>query len=274
MKAIILAAGQGTRMRPLTYGIPKPLLPVKGRPMIDWVIRSVIDRSVDEIVVAVSGTTGDNLQDRVLSHIHGICIDSYLKNIDYGIPVRTMPTPQKETGGDLHYILEDSGIKSGQVIVAYGDNLTSFNLGEMLDYHNRCRKKYGIAATVLLFKAPKKELHRFGIAKIKKGGPFSLIEEFVEKPKENAPSDLASAGYYILELEDVIPLLPREKIKVEHSLFPKLAKQGKLAGFVTKLPFWIDISTIEAYEIANKMAHEGLIIAPPVKNDNNKNRKK
>lgn len=264
-KAIILAAGRGTRLEPLTKGIPKPLLPVKGKPMIDWVIHSILDDSIEEIIVAVPGTTGDNLQDRVLSHVHGICIDSYLKNVNYGKPVKTVPTPQKETAGDLQFILEDAGIKSGQIIVAYGDNLTSLNVGKMLEYHNRCRSKHGTAATVLLFKAPKKELHRFGIAKVRKQGSEVLIEDFVEKPEKNAPSNLASGGYYILEIEDMLPLLPREKVKMEHSVFPQLAKAGKLAGFVTKLPYWIDISTVEAYEAANKMAHEGLIIPPPNK---------
>jgi len=84
MKAIILAAGKGTRLRPLTYGIPKPLLPIKGKPMIDWIIRSALNVKIDEIVVAVSGTVGNDMEERVLSHIHGICIDAYLKNLDYG----------------------------------------------------------------------------------------------------------------------------------------------------------------------------------------------
>lgn len=261
MKAIILAAGKGTRLRPLTYGIPKPLLPVKGRPMIDWVIRS-LGKSVDEIIVGVSGSTGADAEERTLSHIHGICLDSYLKRKDYGCPVRTIPTPQRETAGDLTYILEETGIKDGMIIVVYGDNLTDFDLTKMVDYHEKCRQQNGTVATVLLFEAPKNELHRFGIAKLKKQKGFNIIEEFVEKP-ENPPSNFASGGYYILDVKDILKYLPKERIKVENSLFPKLAKQGKLAGFISDLPFWLDISTLQAYEEANRMAHEKNFILPP-----------
>jgi len=268
VKAIILAAGKGTRLRPLTYGIPKPLLPVHGRPMIDWVIRSILEDSVDEIIVAVSGTTGEDTEERTLSHIHGISIDSYLRNMNYPCKVRTIPTPQRETAGDIRYILEELNMLSGRIIVVYGDNLTHFDLKSMVDYHEKCRSALGASATVLLFEAPEDQLNRFGIAKIKKKSGLDLVEHFVEKPKlEDAPSRLANGGYYILEIEDVFDLLPRESIKVENSLFPKLAKSGKLAGFITKLPYWIDISTTEAYENANKMAHDGLIIAPPNKGE-------
>jgi mannose-1-phosphate guanylyltransferase len=199
MKAVIMAAGKGTRLRPLTFGIPKPLLPVKGKPMIDWVIRSILSKKIDEIIVAVPGTIGVDMEERVLSHIHGICIDTYLKNMDYGCSIRTVPTPQKETGGDLRYILEESG-SAGATLVVYGDNLTLFNVDEMIDYHSRCREKLGTVCTVLIFEAPEAELHRFGIAKIKKVEGFDIIEDFVEKPKQGeAPSRFASAGYYIVE---------------------------------------------------------------------------
>ncbi len=267
MKAIILAAGRGTRMRPLTYGIPKPLLPVKGRPMIDWIIRSVDDPSVEEIIVAVPGTNGDNIEERTLSHIHGICIDSYLKNSGYKIPIRTIPTPQRETAGDLHYILEELNIAKGKILVVYGDNLTQFDLKSMLRYHDDCRKAMGISATVLLFEAPEHELNRFGIAKLSKVSGFDLIDFFVEKPPINeAPSRFANGGYYILEIEDVFDMLPKNRVKVENSVFPQLARERKLAGFLTKLPYWIDISTLEAYEIANRFAHENLILPPPAPN--------
>ena len=269
MKAIILAAGKGTRLRPLTYGVPKPLLPLKGKPMLDWVIRSILSgNNIDEILVGISGTSGKELDERILSHTHGICIDSFLKNMDYGIPVSTITTPQRETAGDILHILQENNINQDAVLVAYGDNLTSFNIRKMIEYHKRCREKQGVSATVLLFKAPENEVNRFGIADVEKSGDVTLIKSFVEKPKiEEAPSNLANGGYYILEIGDIFSMFPREKIKVEQSIFPELARKGKLAGFVSELPFWLDISTVEAYEEASKMAHKGLIIAPPIDGD-------
>src|SRR3989338_43021 len=108
MKAVILAAGKGTRLRPLTYGIPKPLLPVKGRPIIDWVINNVLTcKSIEEILIAIPGATSEDLNERILAHTHGICIDSYVKNLNYGCRIRTIPTYQRETSGDLRHVLEE-----------------------------------------------------------------------------------------------------------------------------------------------------------------------
>lgn len=263
MKAVILAAGRGTRLYPLTYGIPKPLLPVKGRPIIDWVINNLNSKELDEILVAIPGTKGDNFNERVLSHTHGICVDTYIKNLNHDFSIRTIPTPQRETSGDLRHVLEEINYKNGCVVVAYGDNLTRFDINKMIDYHKRCRKEFNISCTVLLFEVPECDVNRFGIAKTKNIGEFSLIEDFVEKPSGDVGSRLANAGYYIIELDDVFELLSRESTKVEWSLFPILAKSNKLAGYIEKLPFWIDIGTIASYEEANRLAHENLIIPPP-----------
>jgi mannose-1-phosphate guanylyltransferase len=266
VRAIILAAGRGTRLKPLTYGIPKPLLPVKGRPIIDWVIRNILThKDIDEILIGISGTVGDDLHERILSHTHGICIDNYIKNMNYRCHVRTVLTPQRETAGDLLHILDYSGIKEGPVLVAYGDNLTSFDMNQMVSYHKMCKEKLGVSGTVLLFEVPKSEVSRFGIAKIKSVDGFNLIENFVEKPNpEDASSRYANAGYYILEVDEVMDLFPRERKKVEDSIFPELARRGKLAACIVKLPFWIDIGTMQAYEEANQLAHESLIIPPPM----------
>lgn len=274
MKAVILAAGKGTRLRPLTYGIPKILLPVKGRPIINWVIRNILTcNDIDEILVAIPGTNSDEFEQRIITQSQGICVENYLKNLDYPCKLKTVPTIQRESGGDLKHVLEEINMKRGSLIVAYGDNLTEVNLQEMLNYHNKCKKKFGIKCTMLLFEVPEDLIERMGIAKIKKVKEFDLIEYFVEKPnKYDAPSKFANAGYYILELDDVFDLLPNEKLKDTESFIPELVKQGKLAAFIKKLPFWIDIGTIEAYEEANKIAHKNLIIAPPLPNGNNRNR--
>ncbi len=267
MKSVILAAGKGTRLRPLTYGIPKPLLPVKGRPIIDWVINNVLTcKNIEEIIIAIPGATSEDLNERILAHTHGICIDSYLKNINYGCRIRTIPTYQRETSGDLRHVLEEAGLDSGRIIVAYGDNLTKIDLSRMVDYHDKCRKKLGVSCTIALFEVPEKDVSRFGIATTERKDEFDLIGEFEEKPV-HAKTRLANSGYYILELEDIIDVLPRERVKMESFLFPKLAREGKLAGFITKLPFWIDIGAIESYEEANKLAHENMIIPPPKPNN-------
>jgi mannose-1-phosphate guanylyltransferase len=267
MKAIILAAGKGTRLRPLTYGIPKPLLPVKGRPVIDWVISNVMTHDeIEEIIIAIPGASSEDLEERILSHTHGICIDSYVKNLDYKCKIRTIPTFQRETSGDLRHVLEEIGLKSGKIIVAYGDTLTKLDLKEIVDYHNKCRKKLGVSCTVALFEVPEKDVSRFGIAVTEKKEGFDTIKEFVEKP-ETSSVCTANSGYYVMELDDIFEILPREKVKVEYSLFPKLAKEGKLAAYMAKLPFWIDIGSLDAYERANKLAHEDVIIPPPTPND-------
>lgn len=259
MKAIILAAGKGTRLKPLTYGIPKPLLPIKGVPIIDWVIGNLLPcKKIDEIIIAVSG-----LNER-LSQVQRICIENYVRNIVCDRRIRIVQTPQKETAGDLKHVLEKNKIETGKIIVAYGDILTTFDVNKLIKYHEKSKNKIDAFSTLLLFKVPEKDVGRFGIASVRESNGFNIIESFIEKPDpRNVKSRLANAGYYILEVKKTYSLIPSRKIKIEQSLFPLLAKKGKLSAFIEKLPFWIDIGTKDAYVEANKLAHENLIIPPP-----------
>src|SRR5208283_5595095 len=99
MKAIILAAGQGTRLRPLTYAIPKPLLPVAGRPVIDYVIDNLAAcRDIDEIYVAVSHNAS--------------VIEKYLEHAKRpGLEITVVRTLGWETGGDLQTVIIDRNLK-------------------------------------------------------------------------------------------------------------------------------------------------------------------
>jgi len=240
MKAIILAAGKGTRLKPLTYGIPKPLLPVGGRPVIDYVIENLLtaNSEIDEIVVAVSYMKEN--------------IENYLKHAYLDGPkIQTVTTLGWDTGGDLRTILIEKGLNE-PVIVAYGDNITKIDIGQMLAFH----KKNGRLATVALFQVPQEEVSRFGIVEL----DGDRITSFTEKPAPGtAKSNIASAGYYILE-QKALDLVPYEKVKVESSLFPLLASKNQLSGYIYHPPYWLDIGTIESYRKANKMM-EGIL--PP-----------
>jgi mannose-1-phosphate guanylyltransferase len=264
MKAIILAAGKGTRLRPLTYGIPKPLLPVKGVPVINWVIKNILPcEEVDEITIGISGGLEGDSEEQEIYKNHGKYIENYVKNVEeFSKVTKTIGTPQKETGGDLKHIIDELNIKEGKIIVAYGDNITQIDITAMLNYHNKARETLGISGTVALFEVPEKDVPRFGIAEVEKLNEVDIVKSFIEKPPQSE-SRLANTGYYILEVSDIYDLLPDGTEKVERSVFPALVEKGKLAGFITKIPFWIDIGNMESYLEANKLAYEGLIIPPP-----------
>jgi mannose-1-phosphate guanylyltransferase len=238
MIGIILAAGKGTRLRPLTYAIPKPLLPVGGRPVIDYAIENLCAcKEITKIYIAVS---------------HGKeTIENYIKNMNFGVEIETVTTLGWETGGDLKTVINERKI-GVPVIVAYGDIVSRINIPDMLSFH----KKQNKLATVALFEVPDEDVNRFGIAEMN----GNSVKRFIEKPPlEQAPSNLANAGYYILEKGAYIQL-PFDKKKVEETLFPKLAENGDLAGYICKPDYWLDIGTIESYRKANRLV-EGIL--PP-----------
>jgi NDP-sugar pyrophosphorylase family protein len=238
MKGIILAGGKGTRLRPLTYAIPKPLLPVGGKAVIDYAIANLKTcREIDRIYLGVS-------------HMQEV-MENYFAHVDYGMPIELVPTLAWETGGDLKTIVNEKGLHEA-VAVAYGDLVAQLDMQKMLDFHRKC----GRLATVALFEVPQSDVQRFGIAEV----DGDMVKRFVEKPKPGATkSRLANAGYYILE-PGALDQLGFEKAKVEERLFPALASQGQLSAYVVKMPYWLDIGTVDAYRKANRMV-EG-VLAP------------
>jgi len=245
MKALILAAGEGTRLRPLTYGIPKPLLPVGGIPTIDYGIENLAAvLEMGEIYVGVS-----HLEDN---------INRYFRNKTYRVPVYTVHTNCLETGGDLKTLAKAAHVDK-TFFGCNGDIVTKINLQEAIDYH---REKKGLG-TIVLFEVKKEETPRFGIARLESDG---RISEFVEKPSlDTAPSNFANAGYYVLEPR-IIDMIPDGKVRIEPTVFAKLARRGELYGYVANPQFWIDIGTLESYLDANKIVLQKKGIIPPPQN--------
>jgi mannose-1-phosphate guanylyltransferase len=242
MKAIVLAAGEGTRLRPLTYGIPKPLLPVGGRPVIDYVMDNIMKcPQIDTVYVAVS-------------HMR-VALESYVSRVKYdGIKVEPVTTLGWETGGDLKAVLLQKEIKEGPVLVCYGDNVTRLDTRALIDAH---KKNKGAYATVSLFSVPHRDVPRFGIGELE----GKRISKFLEKPVEGLTSSrLANAGYFALEASAVAGI-PMRKFKLESEYFPSWAAAGYLYGHSQDINFWMDIGTLESYREANKAAEE--ILPPP-----------
>lgn len=231
MKGIILAAGRGTRLRPLTYAIPKPLLPVAGKPVIDYAIDNLRSfNDVGEIYIAVS-------------HRREV-VEEYFKHTPAEHrDVTLINTLGWETWGDLKSILVDKDVTE-PVVVMYGDGVAKMDIGALVREH----RTYGNLATLGLFGVPWKDVNRFGVVRM----DGHKIVEFVEKPatREQAPSNLANAGVYVLEPEayNAFPLI---KGKTELVVFPELMKKRSLGGYRLDIPYWFDIGDIHAYREAN-----------------------
>ncbi len=243
MKALILAAGRGSRLKPLTNAIPKPLLPIAGKPCIEYVIGNVIKaEDVREIYVGV------NYMREVIS--------SYFTNTSYQIPIRIVNTLGWETGGDLKILATEAGVED-TFLVCNGDNVTEIELSKAISFH----KSHGGLATIILFPVPEREVSRFGVADFNEEN--GMIRGFIYKPSHGeAPSNLAHAGYVIMEPE-VLDLIPYGRVSIEKEVFPKIAEDELLYGYVVKPSFWFDIGSMESYLLANKIMLKRRGIIPP-----------
>ncbi len=225
-KAVILAGGQGTRLRPITYEIPKALIPIHNKTLTEHLFDLLKKYDIKDIVMAVG-----HMKEKIKVH--------YGDGVKYGIK--------------LSYIEEDSplgtagplklakGSLNETFIVSNGDELKDLNIEEMYKMHKENNALVTIALTTV------DDPTLYGVARLS----GTKILEFVEKPKrKDAPSNLINAGFYIIEPE-VIEMIPKGFSLLEKDIFPKLAKQGKLFGY----PFsgqWFDTGNIQRYEKAIK----------------------
>ena len=223
-KAVILAGGKGTRLYPITYEIPKPLLPVKRKPIISYLVDLFLEQGIKDIAVLVGKEFKEEFEwwEKRYYPRHKILIQEEEKYLG--------------TLGGL-WNLKD-WLSSGDFFFSNGDELKKIDLEKMTQFH----QKKPVLGTIALVKVPNPQ--DYGVILCKNG----IVQEFLEKPK-NPPSNYINSGLYLFSPE-VFDYHPGLKFSmVETDLFPKLAQEKKLGGFKFKGK-WMDCGTFERYSEA------------------------
>jgi mannose-1-phosphate guanylyltransferase len=239
MKAMILAAGKGTRVRPLTYDLPKPMIPLLGKPVMAYLVEHLARYGITEIMVNVS-YLHDKIEDYFgEGHQFGVQIGYSFEGYtnDQG---EVVPQPIGSAGG-MKKIQEFGGFFDETTIVLCGDALIDLDLKSALFEHRR----KGALASVITREVPWDKVSNYGVVV---AGEDGRITQFQEKPnQEDALSNFISTGIYIFEPE-VIDLIPSgQSFDIGSELFPLLAERG-LPFYAQKRPFnWLDIGSVSDY---------------------------
>lgn len=213
----ILAGGKGTRLRPATYKLPKPLLKVGNKPMINHTMSFLKKNGITDVFLSI-GYMKDLMKD-------------YLGDgSKFGINIKYIEEDKEMgTGGAL--ALAKDELKTSFFLVN-SDELTNMDLNELYKVHKKNK------ALVTLGLSEVDDPSRFGVVKMDK----DKIVQFVEKPeKGKEPSNLVSIGVYAIEPE-VISMIPKGFVSLEKQIFPKIVKMGKMCGYKIK-GYWQTIGT-------------------------------
>ena len=237
-KGMILAAGQGTRVRPLTKDLPKPMVPLLGKPLMEYLIEHLALHGIKEIMINVAYHHQKIERYFGDGHRWGVQLGySYEGVLDHG---DILPRPMGSAGG-MRKIQDFSGFFDQTTLVLCGDALIDLDIGAAIHEH----KTKGAIASVVTLEVPRTEVQSYGVVLT---APDGRIQSFQEKPKpEEAKSTMASTGIYIFEPE-VLDLVPSNKVyDIGAQLFPQLV-QGEFAFFAQKRFFnWIDIGRVSDY---------------------------
>src|SRR3954468_2506541 len=234
MKAVVMAGGEGTRLRPLTSNQPKPMVPICGKPCIEHIVELVHRHGIEDVVVTLAfmpqvirGYLGDGSALGV--------------RIEYAVEEQPLGTAGSVRNAKEH--LDET------FVVISGDALCDFDLSEIVAFH----RERGALATLAL-KSVDNPLE-FGVVITDEQG---RIERFLEKPSWGQVfSDTINTGVYVLE-PSVLRAIPEdEPYDFSKQLFPDLLERGRqLHGWVAE-GYWQDVGTLEQYRQANDDALDG-----------------
>lgn len=228
-KAVILAGGQGTRLRPLTLHTPKALIEIQGKTLTEHLFDLLKKYAIRDAILSVG-----YLAEKIRGHFEDG--GKFGMNISY---VEEDPKHPLGTAGPL--LKAKEFLSRGSFICSNGDELKDINIPEMVKLHKQEKALVTIALTSV------EDPTQYGVAKM----DGNKILAFAEKPRlKDAPSRLINSGFYIIEPE-VLEMIPEGFSMLERDIFPKLAHMGKLHGYVFSGQ-WFDTGTMERLEAARK----------------------
>jgi mannose-1-phosphate guanylyltransferase len=222
MQALVLAGGEGTRLRPLTYTTPKPVMPLAGRPFLSFMLDWARSHEVDEVILSC-GFMSDDVK-RVLGDIYD------------GMRLRYVTEDEPlGTAGPVR-LAYDEGLLDERLFILNGDVLTDIDLTSQLAAHEAA----GARVTLALYAVD--DTRSYGVVPTDSDG---WVEAFLEKTDAEAPTNRINAGAYILERDVVETIPPGRAVSFEREVFPALVGNG-LYGHAAA-GYWIDIGAPERY---------------------------
>lgn len=225
MKAFILAAGNGTRLRPLTDRIPKCLLPIQGTPLLEIWLNNCKTAGITDVLINV--------------HAHSSAMREFAAVQKSGVNIRLAEEPQLLGSAGTLAANRDFIAGAKTFFVLYGDVLTNIDLRQMLEFH----EQRGLSATVCVHQVP--DPTRCGIVSVDEN---AIVQRFVEKPSQPA-GNWAFSGIMIASAE-VLDLLPDHRpADLGFDLLPRLV--GRMAAYKSSI-YILDIGTLENYQAAQK----------------------
>jgi NDP-sugar pyrophosphorylase family protein len=222
---VILVGGEGTRLRPLTYAIPKQMLPVVEVPMIERVVGHLVEHGVSDVVLSL-GYRPDAF---VAGFPDGRCAGAALS---YAVEPELL-----DTAGAIRYAAADAGIDE-TFLVVNGDVLTDVDVGALVAFHRR----NGAEGTISL--TPVEDPSAFGVVECDDAG---RVTAFIEKPPAGtAPTNMINAGTYVLE-PSVLDRIPNDRrVNVERETFPAMVADQRLYA-LAETGYWLDVGTPERF---------------------------
>lgn len=226
MKAVILAGGEGTRLRPITEDIPKPLVPIGGKPCMSHILELLKKNGIDEAVVTLC-YLGEKIKEYYGESSLGVKLKYFTEKEPLG------------TAGSVKSVISELGER---FLVICGDALCETDITEAEKSH----KDRGAELTMILKEV--EDTSGYGVVSFSKEG---RVERFIEKPQGKSFSNFVNTGMYIVE-KKVFDLVPEgRKFDFSKDLFPEMLRRGSgLYAHVSK-DYWCDIGSIKAFYTGN-----------------------